>query len=387
MNGVPPRLRSAAPLVGLVAAIAWAHTILRGDRWAYEWTWGLFQYQLVVVLIAPVVAGAAAWEAVALRRASEAVRAAGRSTAFAGAVATRILASIAIGLALGVVPVVAAIWRAQGVGLPALEAALTIVPAAAQVVAVVVSSFALAERWPRPIVVPILAVGWFGALIAANVSLPERIARTGGATASLLGLHVPPATRALQVAVALLVAGAALGLVWSRSVRPASPALRWAAVAGPLVALVGIVALQPSGRPLFERRPVEVTCWGARPAWCVAPSYAGAVPVLRARTSPTLREVRAVGALPPARIVQGGAGRTTIEDVLNGPRALVPLAVVYAWLPDACSVGATSPLLDDLSGWASYLEDRLAGRHPVATGEAAAALDAAALRIARCEGA
>lgn len=387
MSGVPLRLRGAATLVGLVAAIAWAHTILRGDRWAYEWTWGLFQYQLVVLLIAPVVAGAAAWEAVALRRASEAVRAAGRSTAFAGAVAARILACAGIGLALGVVPVVAAIWRAQGVGLPPREAVLTIVPAAAQVVAVVLVSFALAARWPRPVVVPVLSVGWFGALIAANVSLPERVARTGGATASLLGLHVPPATQALQVVVGLLVSGAALGLVWSRSVRPASPALRWAAIAGPIVALLGVVGLQPPGRPLFERRPVEVTCWGSRPAWCVAPSYAGAVDVLRTRTAPALREVRAVGARPPARIIQGRAGRTTVEDVLNGPPDLVALAVVYAWLPDTCSPGATSALLDDLSGWASYLEDRLAGRRPVATGDAATALEVAAQRIARCEGA
>jgi hypothetical protein len=152
VNGLPRRSASAAAVIVAVAAIGWAHTVLRGDDWAYEWMWALFQYQLVTVLVAPVVAGAAAWEAVALRAAAPAIRASGRATAFAGLVVVRIAACAAIGLAIGVVPVLVAVWNRRGLELPTAEALVTVVPALAQLVAVAATSFAVGTWWPRPVV-------------------------------------------------------------------------------------------------------------------------------------------------------------------------------------------------------------------------------------------
>jgi hypothetical protein len=230
-----------------------------------------------------------------------------------------------------------------------------------------------------------VAAAWFAGLIAANVLLPEQAVRVGGATASLLGLHVPPATQVLQVAVAALLIGAAAGGSWAASVPGIEASPRAVAIAGPMVALIVLVGSQSDGRPLFERRPVETTCLGADPTWCVATSYVPAVEILQARTGAVLREIDAIGAPRPQRIVQGRAGRTTVEEILHGDPVLLPTAVVYAWLDGDCTVHASSPLLEDLTRWTAYVEDRLAGHRAVATGPERQEFQAASARIAACE--
>ena len=369
----------------VVALVAWGHTLLRDDRWAYEWTWALFQYQMVVLLIAPVVAAAAALEAVSLRGCASAVRSAGRSSAFGLAVVARTLACVAAGLTVGVVPVLLLVWRARGFSLPTFEAIATIGPAAAQLLAVIATSYAVAWRWPRPVVVPVIATAWFVLLVGANVVLPERLVRIGGASASLSGLHVSLPVQGLQIVVALAVGAIATGWLWSRSVPGTPLGPRCAAIAAPalVVALVTAGVSRTAG-PLFDQQPVARSCVGTAPSWCVTEPYLAAIDTLRERAGPTLKEIDAVGAARPERITQRRS-TASVNDLLYGDPLLWPVAVVYAWLPFACSVRLDSSLLGDLSSWTQYLDLRLAGGRSIAAGAEAVSLRAAADRIRECD--
>ncbi len=87
---------------------------------------------------------------------------------------------------------------------------------------------------------------------------------------------------------------------------------------------------RPAGRmsgSLPEHRAVSSTASARR---------RGASPprrTARERTEPSCAD----DAVGPERIVQGLAGRRPVEEVLHGEPTMVPLAMVYAWLPGDCS--------------------------------------------------
>lgn len=388
MTAVPPRWPGGTRLALSMLAIGIAHTVLRGDPWAYEWRWASFQYHLVTLLAAPVVAAEACWEGVVLRRAGDPVVAAGRTIAFAGRACGRLLGWIALGYVAGSFVVVGQVWRARGVELPPLDATAMFVPALLQLAAVAAASFWLGWTTRSALVVPVVAFGWFAVLIGAHVALPDEVVRVGGATSSLLGLHVPVRTQVFQAWVAGAVVVLAALALWVAERRGTEADRRMGVpVASALVVAVAGGALFSPSPEFFRVEPVREVCRGRSPQLCVAPEYLPVVARVEAQLAPALAEVRSVGAPVPVAMHQDPSRYGVLADVIRDGEVHVPYAVVDAWLPLECPAleDGDSIVNESRFAWGRYLRERLAGERLPADGAEVAHLQAQAERILACD--
>jgi hypothetical protein len=387
MSAVPTRRSAGLGLAALVAVIGVAHTVLRDDRWAYEWRWASFQYQLATLLVAPVVAAVASWEGVSLRRSGDPVIAAGRVMSFSALAIARLVGWIVVGYVAGSLAVLVQVLRARGLGVPPWEATVMFAPALAQLAAVVVTSFWLGWSARHAMVVPVVAVGWFAVLVGANVLLPDDVARVGGATSSLLGLQVPTRTQAFQAAVAgAFVAATVLARWWvDRQGTEVGRRVMGAVLSG-LVAIWVLHALHVPSDGFFRLVPVTEVCERSEPSVCVATDYRPVLPRLHEQLEPVLVEVRALGVAPPEELHQDPSVDPVLADLIHGGEAHAPHAVVNAWSSIDCPAlwDADSLVNESRYAWTRYLTERLASERPRAEGAEADDLRARAGWIRTC---
>ena len=340
-------LRRSAAVIALPAfvAVLALHVALRSRPWVHEWLWTFDQHHFVFVLLGPVAAGVAAWDAaswsstkamcaVADRPASPLVRSWAATTAIVWS--AFLVALLATG---------AFAARAGAPGWPPVAALTTTVPALA--VLALCTALGASAGWliERTLVAPVVSIVVFGLLIASYTHLPGLFVEVGGATSSLIGLAPRPGLQAAQVVWCAAAAGTVLVLARRRWVPAAYPVV----VVGTLVASTAWVL--SFGGDRFREVPVDVRCVGGEPSVCLAVGYEYLRAPLHDRFDRAGAALAATGVAHIRRVTQDiGDGDPDVirvfgevhgdEDVVS---AIMPLLV-----PSECETGDRA---DAYSSW------------------------------------
>lgn len=324
---------SAIPaLVLVVGAQLW----LRPRPWVHEWYWTIDVYNFTTILVAPVVAGVAAWEGAQWSATADWASSIGRSfRVVRGAVLPiGVLSSVVF---VGGLAVAGALTSVAGTpGFPSISELASTLPALA--VIWLAAAFGVAAGWffRKALVAPVVALLIFGVLFAGYTALPEQWFRIGGATSSLLSLGPRTGLHFLQVLLYLSLGAAALqAAVHHTSRHQESRWITFALAAGTATLLLAI-----GGMRFVEATP-KLRCTGSAPQICLGYGYQH----LRAETLQILGEpiakLAAAGFVPPVRVTQDvldvrpkvvriGTQAPTADDARN--------LLVFAIIPEDCDV-------------------------------------------------
>lgn len=338
---------AATPLVtaALVAVVMVVNTAARDHLWRFEWRWATFQYHFGVLLVAPVLAGAAALVGARGASARWLSRPAGSAAGALAPLAVTIAAGAGAYVAAFAVPA-AIVVRSGTADRLTLGTVATFGPALAVLVAAVGLGGAIGARWPVRLVPPLTAAATFGLLLGGWVAGLERLVRVGGAGTPMTELAPQGAIQVAQIAAYLGAAGAAFGWVGMRlGGRPS--ALRLATWSSLVVGLAAAGWLATTDHPLLHHPRAELACVSdpAGQRYCAAPPYRSELPPLAAHYGPLVARVRAVGADVPRRIRLDGSIPTMFERPPDPPTdgsvifPLLGLGDCLARLPPDADVG------------------------------------------------
>jgi hypothetical protein len=283
-----------------LAAVFALHLVARGRPWVHEWLWTFDAHAFSVMLVGPVVAGVAAWDAARWARSHHLAAVARRPGApLVGSWgAITLVAWAGYGVALAATVVYAATSGAPG--WPGVWAWSTVLPVLAVLALCAAGGAALGWRARRPLVAPVAAVVAFGLLVASYTTLPGLFLQVGGATASLIGLAPRPALQAAQV----LWAASAAALLLRRAgwPSPASGGARVATVVFALVVAASTVWVLSLGGDRFGEVAVRTSCDDGSPSVCLVAGYEHLREPLHRRYDPAAAALEATG-LADVRLV------------------------------------------------------------------------------------
>lgn len=316
----------------VVAAQLW----LRPRPWVHEWYWTIDVHNFTTILLAPLVAGIAAWAGAEWSATADWAASLGRSMRVVrGAVLPiAVLSSVVY---TGSLVVAGAMTSTAGTpGLPSISELVAALPALAAIWLATAVGFAAGWVARKPLVAPVVALTLFGVLFAGYTVLPEQWFRIGGATSSLLALAPRTGLQLLQVLFYVAMGAASLQIAVHYTSRHQEA--RWITVtlaagcAGLLLAIGGM---------RFVETPPKLRCAGSAPRICLGNGYDH----LRAGTRQTLggpfRKLAAAGFSPPATVTQDvldvqpnvvriGTEVPTLDDARN--------LLVFAIIPEDCDV-------------------------------------------------
>jgi hypothetical protein len=296
----------------LLVLVAAGHILGRSFRWQYEWDWAIWQYNFVVVLLCPLVAGVAAIFASDVARLSSTVRLSARHRlALLTAMVPVAIMSIAA-FAAGLIAVLAYMAIRGVPGAPSIAFALSPTLAIFQIVLAVVFGCTMGLMIRRGYLsAPLAGVAFFALVLYLYVKGNESVVVVGGATASLFGLQLDGRRLAWQAGFYLLVlvflSLLALGALHQWRVGRAQLALTIVAIAS----IIGMLGYQPHFS-VFREVSEKTLCRqdDATPgvAICVAPGYEELANDAAARLLPyTVAVDELVGPRPTVYVQAGGA--------------------------------------------------------------------------------
>lgn len=267
----------------------------RGAPWRGVWTSTLDWPGAAMLLLGPVVAGVAAWRAVASNVGlGEAADVGGRAW-----VAQRAEATAVIGwtwLAHVVTLLIACTLSVTG-GAKGLPDPLPLLPQFFIVVVYAALGVVAGNLVPNPLIAPLVTVATFYLVTQFSAgSVAELWVTVGGATASLAASHYNPTVLAAQT-----LWGLAAGLLLFAIHRTALGRLhvRSAVVVAALLPMVAIGAWLGSGPAQYLRDTAlpALSCAGAQPAVCVLPGQESAARVLNSIWSRETAVAKVAGAV------------------------------------------------------------------------------------------
>jgi hypothetical protein len=201
-------LTMLAAMVGIVLL----HIFARERPWTHEWFWAAYQLNFVTVMLAPVVAGVAAWEGVRFARGRTLLETSNRVLAGLLGIWAALLVWVFLAYAIGLALVVVMVKLAGTPGLPELDALVAVIPALALLAAAGAIGLAIGWMVKNPLAAPACAVGCFLLILLLYLRGPGQLVIVGGATDSLLALRPRPELQAAQVLCYLACSFAALVL-------------------------------------------------------------------------------------------------------------------------------------------------------------------------------
>ncbi len=315
----------AAAALSVVVCIL--HVALRSTWWRYEWTWAWYQYHFGTLLLGPIVSGIAYYWGAVWHRTRPLLATGERFGATTALVAASIAAPV-LGAYLAVLAGVSVVVATTTGLLPDAVTVATLGPPLGLLVLCVAIGCAAGTLVGRRAFAPLWAIGVFVVLMATYMVVPDKFAKVGGATASLLGLRLRPS---IQVGQVLQFVGIAVLALAAASLPRRSPRVLAVAVGGALASLVGIGILLGAPRSEFERVSFTVECRGSGPEICLAEGWQAAEDDLRTLLSRYDRSL-AAGGLP--RI-----GRYTQQVPVPSGAVFLDPTFVLRYSPDGPSDG------------------------------------------------
>lgn len=284
--------RGPGPAAGVLTLVMCTlHVVLRSTWWRYEWTWAWYQFHFGTLLIGPVVSGVAfAWGAT-WHPTRPLVAAANRFGATTAVVAASIVLPVVAAYLAVLAGVSAVVFATTGLVPDGITVA-TLGPPLGLLVLCIALGCAAGSVIGRPTLAPLWAIGVFVLLMTTYMVIPDRFAKVGGATASLLGLR-PRAS--IQVGQVLEFVGLAAVVLALASLPRRSGRACAVAAGGIVVALLGVGVLAVAPTNEFERVGFAVTCRGSAPQLCLADGWAAADGDLRAPLARYDRSLAAAG--------------------------------------------------------------------------------------------
>lgn len=284
--------RGPGPAAGVLTLVVCVlHVVLRSTWWRYEWTWAWYQFHFGTLLLGPVVSGIAYLAGASWHPARPLLATGSRFGAVASIVAAGIAAPVLVAYLLVLAGVSAVVGATTGIA-PGSTTVATLGPPLALLALCVALGVAVGFVLGRRTLAPLWAIGVFVLLMATYMVVPDKFAKVGGATASLLGLRPRPSIQLGQV---LELAGLAV-LVLALVAGPRrSSRVRVVAAGGALVALVGVGVLIRAPQNEFERVGFTVACRGSAPEICLAEGWQAADGELRALLGRYDRSLAAAG--------------------------------------------------------------------------------------------
>ena len=303
MSGAARRGRLDRTILAAVfALVVVANLALRDFRWRYEWTWAFFNLGFVTVLLCPLAAAVGATSGAGFRDCSRTLAvSSGRIRAAVLADIWSIVALLWAAYALGLAITVAIVAASTG-GTPSANTLLTLPGPLLQLAAAAavgwLVGYGIARWWSGAV----MAASWFIVTLGLYINGPEGLVRTGGASASLVGLKITPTYFSRQTLFLLVVLCVALGLAVHSSDRAnLRPSL--AIVAAAVVLGTGLVA--SAGRPQpFAESKVSLVCDTETPRICVAAEYQALLPQARRSFDKALKWWADLGGPQPIEAVQ-----------------------------------------------------------------------------------
>lgn len=318
----------AQPAAIVTLVVGMLNFFLRSTEPLHEMTWAVYNYNFVTVLLAPTLAGLAAWDGVRLSYASEALRA--RAVDLRALTLTWLATSAAVAatylVGAGAIVVSVKVFGTPGWGEPltywTLLPAIGLLSAA---LAVGLSAGWVTERWVTVGIVPVVT---FGTMIF-GYSVDATFVRVGGATASLIALQPRLEVGTAQMVLYMAVAGLAL-VGGTRRL----PSRRLAA--GFLIgAAVGASTLLSTANGTLEQHTIMVDCRGSDPEVCLAPEYERYRDGVEAAIRPLAHSIAASGVLDLTRLTQDATD--------NGPGVgFIPMVRSVRDDPATVAIGAIS---------------------------------------------
>jgi hypothetical protein len=338
------------------------HLTLRPRPWIHEWYWTVDAYHFVTILLAPLVAGIAAWDGARWAGGTDTVV---TSNGLGRAFRSSWIPSAVFGSAAYIAGLVAAstITKVRGTpGWPGLAVIASVLPPLALIVACSVVGAAVGWVAKRAIIGPVVAVGVFALLLVGYTTMPESLLRIGGATASLLALTPRTSIQVLQSALYLACAVTATAAVVAKVDRlPRGRTLSTAAAATVAVALTG--ALTSLGGMRFAEAAVDVRCAGADPTVCLSPSYEHLRADIDAVVAEPFREFAAAGFAFPVRLTQDFTAPAAEGTAILPSRPIdlydVEMMLVFSIVPSDCDIFRDPPTYRRYSDVAYWVESLL----------------------------
>ena len=327
-------------------AVALANFFLRTTDPLHELTWTMYDYHFATVLLGPVVAALACWEAIRLAPAFPMLEVPRDGEhRFVGLAWASLTAWVIAAYLVGLVVVVAVAKLYGTPRWPALVDLVAIVPPLGMLALVAAIGFVAGWRRPSWFVVPMIAGGTFAGVIGAYM-VQMAFVRVGGATASLVGLAPRPDVAAAQ---AILYAGSTY-LVIELLSRDAGR--RPASVAAAIVVVVAGVFLAGVDSTL-EPAALDLVCSGRDPEVCLSVEYEPWRSQFEAPLDRFLEGLEHVGVAPPARLTQArddlgpGVGFIpALYRIEDDPGGVVTGAVSNAFVGRCASAARTPEELD-----------------------------------------
>lgn len=323
----------------------------RGMPWRGEWAWTLDVAGGTTLLIAPLVAGASAWDASVLQR--EALRDVARSTVNGDrALVAAVFANAVWGWLVLVVVVcvgLALTWSTLPEGFPRLWPAL----APGCHVLFASAAGALIGRWlPGLVASPLAVVSVFALLPLGVADVIPNFVKVGASTGSLVGLTW--SAEYLLTACTTLVAFATSILLLVRA-WDAPRRSMVALLTGGVIGLVGVAAAAHMEHVGLQRfvtasAPPEYRCAGSAPEVCVASSTVRMLEWLTVEVAESAEVLRKVGIDVPTRFEEDVIGREPRVGIgyfyLNEPNASqgdISLGAVVVTTPSYCPAFSAGP--------------------------------------------
>jgi hypothetical protein len=354
-------LTMLAAMVGIVLL----HIFARERPWTHEWFWAAYQLNFVTVMLAPVVAGVAAWEGVRFARGRTLLETSNRVLAGLLGIWAALLVWVFLAYAIGLALVVVMVKLAGTPGLPELDALVAVIPALALLAAAGAIGLAIGWMVKNPLAAPACAVGCFLLILLLYLRGPGQLVIVGGATDSLLALRPRPELQAAQVLCYLACSFAALVLAahtvgGSRRHHPGVlPAL------GSL-AVLSVVLVVAQGGTILQPHTPRLRCYGANPEVCAGLGYVPRLSAARAALLPYLNVLETAGVPVPRRFSQGQEpGNPEVGPLslrlLQGRRDEAGLLVMAAYFQKRCDLKANPGVIEAHQYASFWLEAKATG--------------------------
>ncbi|MBP7929583.1 MAG: hypothetical protein KAZ88_03660 [Acidimicrobiia bacterium] len=336
-----------------------AHIALRGQPWLHEWYWAFDQYQFVVIFLAPLVAGIAAWDGARWSRAMPYLTPTGHLGN--GCVAATV-PSMLVGwgaYVAGLLGAIALATLSTAPGIPNLSIVATSLPPLAMLAMAAAAGSTVGIVTRRAISGAAVAVVLFLLLLVGYTTLPATLLDVGGSTGSLLGLRPRSSVQLLQTALYAAVAVASFGLVAKREDPWAPVRLTSFALILPIFPTAVLVGI---GGDAFVHRHTDVVCQGSDPEICLNGGYSFLEEPTRQAVAAPFAASQAAGFQPPKRLTQDLSAVTNTDTGYLGTDAPDPVTVAgfltFAVIPPECDIGKDRQTYEDyldVDYWAKSL--------------------------------